>query len=290
MRLPDFVLIGSMKSATSTLHDQLAEQPGIFMSTPKEPCFFSDDAVYARGMDWYSGLFADAPAGALCGESSTHYTKLPTHPDSAARLAAHLPQAKLIYIMRHPIDRLISHYVHAWTEREVSGSIDDAVATHAPLIQYGQYAMQLETFFAHFDRAAILPVFFERLRVAGQEELERVAQFIGYAQKPQWSDAEARKNVSSERLRTSPLRDALIDAPLIRTLRRRLVPQAVRDRIKRLWQMRERPVLSQASRQRLTREFDADLARLGKWLGTPLACDSFAETVRKRPLDWVKDA
>ncbi len=79
-RLPDFIIIGAMKSATTTLHGLLASQPGVFMSTPKEPCFFSDDEVWARGVGWYASLFEAAPAGALLGESSTHYTKLPTYP------------------------------------------------------------------------------------------------------------------------------------------------------------------------------------------------------------------
>ena len=88
----------------------LARQPGIFMTTPKEPCFFSDDDVYARGLDWYRGLFAAAPTDAVCGESSTHYTKRPTHPHSAERIARDLgPDVRFVYLMRHPIDRLVSH-------------------------------------------------------------------------------------------------------------------------------------------------------------------------------------
>ena len=59
-KLPHFLVIGAMKSATSTLHNQLAAQPGIFMSTPKEPNFFSDDTVYAQGLAWYHGLFSGA--------------------------------------------------------------------------------------------------------------------------------------------------------------------------------------------------------------------------------------
>ena len=57
---PDFIVIGAMKSATTTLHEQLARQPRLFMSRPKEPNFFSDDAMYARGWDWYSSLFRAA--------------------------------------------------------------------------------------------------------------------------------------------------------------------------------------------------------------------------------------
>jgi hypothetical protein len=57
MTRPDFIIMGAMKSATSTLHTQLAMQPGIFMSTPKEPNYFSDDAEFSRGEQWYADLF-----------------------------------------------------------------------------------------------------------------------------------------------------------------------------------------------------------------------------------------
>src|SRR5690349_17383952 len=114
-RPPDFVIIGAMKCATTTLHEQLARQPGIFMSRPKEPNFFSDDEVYARGLDWYRSLFDGAGDSALCGESSTHYTKLPSYPETVGRMARALPRPRLIYVMGHPVDRLISHFVHEVT-------------------------------------------------------------------------------------------------------------------------------------------------------------------------------
>ena len=126
-RTPDFIVIGAMKSATTTLHDQLAQQPGVFMSEPKEPNFFSNDEQYARGMAWYHGLFKDAAPDDLCGESSTHYTKLPTYPHTVERLKEAVPDAKLIYVMRHPIDRLISQYIHEWSEGVIRVPIDKAL-------------------------------------------------------------------------------------------------------------------------------------------------------------------
>ena len=102
---PDFVVIGAMKSATTTLHEQLARQPGVFMTRPKEPSFFSDDTVYARGWGWYGAHFRAARDGDLRGESSTHYSKLPTYPRTVERMARDLPHVKLIYLMRQPIDR-----------------------------------------------------------------------------------------------------------------------------------------------------------------------------------------
>jgi hypothetical protein len=286
-RKPDFIIIGAMKSATSTLHEQLAAQSGLFMSTPKEPNFFSDEEQFARGLDWYWGLFAGAAAGDLCGESSTHYSKLPRHPKVVERLAEHVPDAKFVYVMRHPVDRLVSHYVHEWTQRVLDMPIGEALDRHPALVQFSQYAMQLTPYFERFGKERVLPVFFDRLRAHPQQELERVCRFIGYEGKPKWTQMEA-QNVSSERMRTSPLRDKVVNAPIVSFVRRRFVPQSVRDRIKSLWTMRERPELSDHDRQWLEQLFDEDLAQLGEWLGIELSCANFVEQTRDEARDWVQ--
>jgi hypothetical protein len=287
-RLPDFIIVGAMKCATSTLHEQLARQAGIFMSTPKEPNFFSNDEEWGRGMDWYRGLFAGAAVGDLCGESSTHYTKLPTYPHTVERMRKHLPRdVRLIYIMRHPIERLVSQYIHEWTQRVVDTSIDEAIEAHPEMIAYSRYAMQLEPFLESFDRAQVLPVFFERLTAEPQETLARVCEFIGYAGQLRWIEEESEQNVSSERLRRSPLRDAIMNAPGIKALRRGLVPKAVRDRIKRLWTMKQRPELSTANIARLRDIFDEDLATLGEWLGLDdLRCETFTRIATATQPVW----
>src|SRR5262249_44424562 len=154
-------IIGAMKCATSTLHEQLARQPGVFMSTPKEPNFFSDDSQWVRGIKWYESLFEAAPEGALSGESSTHYTKLPTHSSTVKRMQRHLPyHVRFMYVMRHPMDRLISHYIHEWTQRVIDVSIDRAVDRHPELIAYSQYSTQLQPYFEAFGPARVLPMFF----------------------------------------------------------------------------------------------------------------------------------
>lgn len=287
-RKPDFVIIGAMKSATTTLHEQLALQPGIFMSTPKEPNFFSDEPQWKRGLDWYWKLFEPAKEGDLCGESSTHYTKLPTHPRTVDRIAEHLPDAKFVYVMRHPIDRLVSHYVHEWTQRVIDGSLANAIDAHPELVQYGQYAMQLQPWFERFGRERVLPVFFDRLRAHPQDELVRVCEFIGYAGSPTWRDLPP-SNVSNERMRKSKWRDRLVHAPVLSTIRRRFVPKWVRERIKQLWMMKERPELGERERRRLVELFDPDLAELGRALGIELRCDNFVERTRDQPYRFAAE-
>lgn len=285
---PDFIIIGGMKCATSTLHEQLALQPGIFMTSLKEPNFFSNDEEFAKGMDYYQSLFAAAKPKDLCGESSTHYTKLPTYPDTIQRLAAAFPQAKFIYVMRHPIDRLVSQYIHEWTQRVVNTEIDEAIDQIPELIEYSLYTKQLQPYFDQFGRDRVLPVFFERMLAHPQAELDRVCQFIGYAGTPTWQDLDA-QNVSADRIRTSAWRDFLVEAPGLKQLRRWLIPKSWRTWVRNLWSMKKRPHLSDQRRLDLQQTFDQDLEVLGSWLGIPLSCETFKTTVKSQSsLHWVE--
>lgn len=284
---PDFIIIGSMKCATSSLHEQLALQPGIFMSELKEPNFFSNDEQYAKGMAWYLSLFKTAKADAICGESSTHYSKLPTYPQTIDRLYQHLPEVKLIYVMRHPIDRLISHYIHEWTQRIISVEINQAIAQHPELIEYSRYSLQLQPYFSTFDQEQVLPVFFERLLSNPQEELERICRFIGYQGSPNWQTELEAQNVSSERIRQSPIRDFFVEASLLKEIRQNVIPKSWRTWIRSLWAMKKKPEIEPQKLEYLKAIFDQDLAVLGSWLGIELSCENFKSSVKPNSVNWV---
>ena len=286
-RKPDFIIIGAMKCATTSIHVQLTRQPGIFVHGPGELEFFSDDEVYARGMDWYESLFDRAGIGDLCGERSTEYTKLPTYPNTVSRMHHDLPDARLIYVMRHPLDRLVSHYMHEWLARRVSTPIETAATEHPELVGYGCYDLQLEPYLQAFGRARILPVFFERLVAEPQQELERICRFIGYSAVPRWDHGLGAQNVSLERVRRGPLWQRVLDVPALQTLRRRLIPERARSRVRKLWQIAERPEIARSQREDLCRVFDGDLARLGAKLGVDLSCENFKAVVASRPLEWT---
>ena len=287
MSLPDFIIIGAMKCGTSTLHAQLAAQNGFFMSEPKEPNFFSDDDVYAKGLDWYKGLFAGAVDGAIKGESSTHYAKRPTYPDCVDRLAAALPGARFIYMMRHPLERLVSHYIHEWTMGTVNGSISEALQTRGEFVDYSRYAYQLEPYLERYGRKKLLPVFFERMKTDPDRELSRIASFLGAPDALRWRDDLGAQNTSAERTRRIPFAAVLKDNPPARFLRRRLLPSALRDRMKAGLQMRERPALSQDDLRRVKPALDEDLGRLGAVMGVSLNCDNYHEAMNGPSLEWA---
>ena len=186
---PDFIVIGAMKSATTTLHEQLARQPGVFMSRPKEPNFFSDDAIYARGWAWYCSLFRPAGMGDLRGESSTHYTKLPTIRGRSSGWRGTCPRLKLIYVMRHPIDRLISQYVHELTAGRIKVEPARGARPASGADRLQPVRMQLQPFLDAYGFENVLPVFFPRLVSHSQAELERIGRFLGHEGPLRWDEA-----------------------------------------------------------------------------------------------------
>ena len=276
-KFSNFIIIGAMKSATSTLHNQLAAQPGIFMSTPKEPNFFSDDTVYAQGLAWYHGLFSEAEEGDLCGESSTHYTKLPDYPHTIERLQEAVQSPRLIYVMRDPIDRLISHYIHQWSEGIISCDINQAIDRYPELINYSCYGMQIKPYLEAFGKDAVLPIFFDALKSAPDQTLVKVGEFIGCQTPLSWVHDLGPDNVSQRRVRKFTGYDFLIESPFMQTLRRRLIPQKLRDRIKGKLQMQDRPKIHEAQLERISSIFDRDLHILSPWLGFEITCANFRQ-------------
>ncbi len=278
MTKPDFIIIGAMKSATSTLHEQLALQAGIFMSTPKEPNYFSDDEQYQKGESWYQDLFNAADENDLCGESSTHYTKLPDYPDTVERMGACLEQPKLIYVMRHPVDRLVSHYIHQWSQNIFKCDINEAINQYEELVSYGCYAQQLQPYFDRYGQENILPVFMEKMKTHPQQQLERIAAFIGCQSSVEWKDI-ASQNVSNERIRSFYGHKWLIESKPMSILRRALVPRTVRNKIKQKLIIQERPEINSDNLELLTKIFDDDLLKLKDWLDLEINCNNYYEKI-----------
>ncbi len=284
-RLPSFFIIGAMKSATSTLHNQLAAQSGIFMSTPKEPNFFSDDDRYSLGVDWYQGLFAAAQKTDICGESSTHYSKLPDHPNTIKRLKPLINNPRFIYVMRHPIDRLVSHYMHQWSEGVISCDINQAIDTYPELVDYSRYGMQIRPYLKTFGGGAVLPVFFEQLRAQPELTLGQVGDFIGCSKPLHWFPDLAADNVSNQRIRKFPGYQWLIESPAMSSLRRALIPRQLRDRIKDSLRMQQRPSINCFQLRKLQQIFDKDLQAITDWLGYEVSCDRFS-----KPLEFSAES
>jgi hypothetical protein len=175
--LPTFVVIGAMKTGSSSLANYLGSHPQVFMSTPKEPSYFA--ARQDRTLAWYRSLFEGAGDAIARGEASTAYTKAPHFPDCSRRMAELLPDARLIYLVRHPVPRIRSQYVHNCAHQGERRSIDVAVRQNPDYLAFSRYAYQLERFLEHFPRDQLLVLATEQLKSQREEVLKEVLQFIG---------------------------------------------------------------------------------------------------------------
>lgn len=271
---PDYIILGAMKCGTSTLAAQLGAQSGIFMTDPKEPNYFSDDAVFEKGADWYANLFGAAAPGDIKGEASTHYTKRPELPEAVTRMKAVLPEARFVYMIRNPISRLISHYIHEWTQSVLSAPLEVEITRHTPLVDYGLYGWQIAPYVEAYGADSILLTSLERMKADPAAELARVAAHIGYDRETVWVAEKAAANTSADRTRKLPMHDILVDNPVATTLRRNLVPKAVRRWVRASRKYKGRPELPADQIETLQARFLEDRALLAQFFPGDISLDT----------------
>ena len=178
---PNLIIIGAMKAGTTSLHNYLQSHPEIQMSEPKELNYFSNPKFWNRGLAWYESHF-DSPAK-VRGETSTSYTIYPRASETPERIHNTVPDVKLIYLIRDPINRFISHYVHYLSEGrerrglpEVIAAIQQGEPSH--YIDQSRYFMQLEQYLRYFHQQQILLITTEDLKNRRADTLRSVAEFL----------------------------------------------------------------------------------------------------------------
>jgi hypothetical protein len=176
--LPNLIVIGAQKCGTSVLHYYLSLHPEVSMSKPKELNFFIEERNWPRGVDWYAAHF-DAEAR-VRGEASPNYTAFPQHQGVPERMASVVPDAKLIYMIRDPLERIAAHWVHNYAKRREKGTLAETL-THpnTSYVTRSLYAMQLERFLAYYPKENVLVFQQSELRHQRTETLRRVFEFIG---------------------------------------------------------------------------------------------------------------
>lgn len=183
-RLPDYLIIGTMKSGTSSLYYWLAEHPGCAPAAKKEPDFFSSDELWGRGPGWYCELFAHVDRRRQVGEASTSYSK-PLHSAVAAeRIASLVPQVRLIYLLRHPIERLRSHYRHEVRRGRERRSLLDALRHDRNYVGSSRYHACLSPYIDSFPRKQICIVRSEDLFEPAAPAWQVVLDHLGLAHQP----------------------------------------------------------------------------------------------------------
>ncbi len=181
--LPNLVVIGGFLCGSRDLHNLLGRHPDIWMEPKKELNFFVDQGSgnWKKGIDWYEYRFEDGAKHAIRGESSTSYTRVPMIEGVAKRMFATIPKAKLIYIVRDPIERMLVHWVHQYCSLRENRPALEALLEEKnnAYLACSQYHKQLEEFRMFYPDEQILVVGWEDLREDTPGTMERIFRFLG---------------------------------------------------------------------------------------------------------------
>jgi hypothetical protein len=176
---PNLIIIGGLKCGTTSLHHYLGLHPEIQMSKPKELNFFVSELNWDLGADWYRGRFDDRFA--VRGESSPHYTNQPRFTGVAERIRDRLgSDMKLIYMVRDPIKRVLSHWVHAKGAGYEPGDLSEMLSrTDTAYVHRSMYWMQLQPYLENFDRDRIAVITQEELQADREGTMRRAFRYAG---------------------------------------------------------------------------------------------------------------
>lgn len=184
--LPNFFIVGAARAGTTSLARYLETHPQVFIPLIKEVDFFDREENYRKGVDWYRRQFAGAGGESAIGDASPFYMFIP---DAIPRMAALLPEARLIVLLRNPVDRAYSHYwmlrkqhprnVETRDYREAV-SAEAAGTSRNPLyLAGGMYCAQLKHICKFYPREAVHVALFEDIRRDAATVFADVCRFLG---------------------------------------------------------------------------------------------------------------
>jgi hypothetical protein len=232
----------------------------------KEPSFFADERIWMRGLDWYRGLFEDATADQLTGEASVIYTDPSRAVVAASRIAHALPDVKLLFLVRDPIERIRSHYRHEVLRGRERRSLREALTD--PGSAYATrslYFTCLHPYLVRFPKEQVCIVRSEKLFGADDDTWDGILAFLGLAPRPRPS---THLNASSGRDQFGPAMTVMWEAGLRRSPR--WMPTSVRRALRPLLiRRRSSPLLETAAEpvpDSVALKVQEDLARLERWM------------------------
>ncbi len=186
-RLPNFFIIGASKAGTTSLYFYLRWHPDVSMSSVKETNFFLGDD-YMERLDEYQGYFD--PGARLRGEASPRYSAYPLFEGVPERIHSLVPNPRLIYLVRDPVDRAIAHYYQRLALNQARETIEAAFADlgdpRNPFLCASRYAQQVARYTALFPRENLLIIDSSDLRRDRRATLRSVFAFLG-ADEDFWS-------------------------------------------------------------------------------------------------------
>ncbi len=276
--LPSLIIIGGLKCGTTSIHHYLGLHPEIQMSKPKELNFFVEELNWDLGLDWYASRFDSRFE--VRGESSPHYTNLPRFEGVAERIRQHCPNAKLLYMVRDPIKRILSHWVHAtgagYETRELVPTLSQPDSSY---IQRSMYWMQLQPYLEHFDRAQIEIVTQEELQSEREATMRKAFAFAGVDESftseqfdREWEKSSAKQGGKYQ------LMEKLVKLPGLRSFDRNFdrLPESMRWLVEKVVHDPEKPPAPKPKLpddlfETIRGRFGADVAALQEFAGREFA-------------------
>ncbi|MGF1520830.1 MAG: sulfotransferase [Leptolyngbyaceae cyanobacterium] len=262
--LPNLVIIGAMKCGTTSLHYYLGLHPEISMSQQKELNFFIEKKKWKKGLDWYKSHFQEK--NKILGESSPNYTSFTQFPGVPQRMHAIIPQTKLIYLVRDPIERMIAHYVHQYSRGSENRNIEEALTTadNNFYLDRSLYYSQVSCFLDYFDGSQLLIMSAEALRQDTSNALKKIFKFLEVETDFDSLQFKYQRHKSTRKRRKTPLGESIANLPVMQNLKK--MPQRLR------WPIEEfiyfpvskpiaRPSLSERTRHHLKQKLKEDIEK-----------------------------
>lgn len=172
--LPDFLCLGTYRAGTTWLHKVLESHPQICLPIEKELMFFSHQ--FEAGLDWYASCFAHRPEARIRGEICPTYL---SSREASARIYAALPNAKLIVILRRPVEQVQSLY-KLWVVRGTAkADLLSTVQSEPEFLDNVQYYAHLARYLHYFSREQMLVLLYDDLEADPYAFLRTVYRFLG---------------------------------------------------------------------------------------------------------------
>lgn len=221
--LPNFFIIGAAKAGTTSLFYYLDQHPDIFMARQKELHFFCDPDY----RDWLPLYLAEFPVDApVRGEASTLYTRSPAIPGVPERIASLVPDARLVYLVRDPVERALASWreerFHVTERRPAEEAFRNPEDPHNAYVAASRYAQQLQGYLDHFPAEQVLVLDQQELATSAAAVVDRVVSFLGL--EPAAIDTETRYNEGGTKLEYGDLGHRLRFSAPARAVRRMPLP------------------------------------------------------------------
>ena len=285
---PNLFIVGPPRSGTTTLHDWLRQHPDIFMSSIKEPHFFSSIEFpdierevlrVTRNQQEYLSLFRDGEGMAIRGESSSHYL---ADPASAERIHEAVPDAKIITILRDPVQRAFSHYLLFGRRGEqpaFNQVIRQCIERRPPydnaafnLVDMGLYHQQLQHYYQFFSPEQVLVVSFQKLQDQPADVLGEICDFLGV-------DGGAVNDIDTDRASNPYMQPSnrlfgkLLSSNILTSFGLKIIPRPLLQKIRYglLLKPGEKPELDAETRRLLTEIYEPEVGRLEELLNRDFA-------------------